>query len=128
MRYFTKEHEWINVEDHLATIGITNHAQEELGDVTYVELPQVGQSVSLGDEIAVIESTKAAASVYAPVSGTIESVNMMIDVDQKGDPSYVNRFADTDGWICKILMSDSSELTSLMDFDAYQNYLATLKS
>jgi glycine cleavage system H protein len=114
--YYTEDHEWIAVADDVATVGITDHAQEQLGDLVYVELPEAGRNVSKGDDAVVVESVKAASDVYAPVSGEITEVNSAI----ADDPSLVNREAESGGWLFKMKLGDSSELDKLMDRDAYQ--------
>ena len=113
--WFTQEHEWIAVDGDTATVGITNHAQEQLGDLVYVELPEVGRTVSKGDDAAVVESVKAASDVYAPVSGEVIEINGELN----GDPALVNRAAEGAGWLMKLKLSDPSELDGLMDAEAY---------
>lgn len=117
---YTKDHEWIKVEGDIATIGITNHAQEQLGDVVFVELPALGKKVVKGSEAAVVESVKAASEVYAPVSGEVTAVNKELE----GDPAMVNRGAEGDGWFMKIKLKDKSELDDLMDKAAYDKFVA----
>ena len=117
---YTKDHEWIKVEGDTATIGITEHAQEQLGDVVFVELPAVGKSVKQGGEAAVVESVKAASEVYAPVTGEVIAVNMELE----GDPALVNRGAEGDGWFMKVKLKDKSELDDLMDKTAYDKFVA----
>ncbi|HEY5597594.1 MAG TPA: glycine cleavage system protein GcvH, partial [Kiloniellales bacterium] len=107
---YTKDHEWIEVEGDTATIGITNHAQEQLGDVVFVELPAIGKKVTKGGEAAVVESVKAASEVYAPVSGEVVAVNKELE----GDPALVNRGAEGDGWFMKVKLSNPAELSELM--------------
>ena len=119
---FTDQHEWVRVEGDTATIGITDYAQEQLGDVVYVELPEVGKSVAAGDEAAVVESVKAASEVYAPVSGEIIEVNG----DLEGAPGGVNEDAMGRGWFVKLKLSDSSELAKLMDEDTYKAFVEGL--
>jgi glycine cleavage system H protein len=118
--WFTEEHEWIAVDGDTATVGITDHAQEQLGDLVYVELPEVGRTVAKGDDAAVVESVKAASDVYAPVSGEIIAVNEELG----GDPGLVNRSAESDGWLMKMKLSDKGELEGLMDADAYAAMIA----
>ena len=115
---FTKDHEWIRVENGSATVGITRHAQEQLGDLVYVELPPIGREVAAGDEIAVVESVKAASEVYAPIGGTITEVNQSI----ADEPAKVNGDAEGEGWFVKMAMTDPSEVDSLMDEAAYVEY------
>lgn len=114
--FYTKSHEWILFENGIATIGITDFAQHQLSDLTFVELPDSGQTVSSGDEVAVVESVKAAADVYAPISGDIVEVNNALE----DDPEIVNRDAFGEGWIFKINVINESELDELMDADSYQ--------
>ncbi len=116
---FTDQHEWVRVDGDVATIGITDYAQEQLGDVVYVELPEVGKSVAAGDEAAVVESVKAASEVYAPVSGEVVEVN----ADLEGAPGGVNEDAMGKGWFVKVKLSDRSELAKLMDEDAYKSFV-----
>ena len=117
---YTKDHEWIKVEGDTATIGITNHAQEQLGDVVFVELPAVGKKVAKGGDAAVVESVKAASEVYAPVTGEVVAVNKELE----GDPALVNRGAEGDGWFMKVKLKDKSELDDLMDKAAYDKFVA----
>ncbi|MFP6773982.1 MAG: glycine cleavage system protein GcvH [Alphaproteobacteria bacterium] len=118
--YYTEEHEWLAVEGDIGTCGITEFAQEELGDIVYVELPEVGRAVARSDEIAVVESVKAASELYAPVSGEVtESNNDLAD-----DPARVNADAMGAGWFFKLKISDPSELENLMDEAAYAALIA----
>ena len=117
--YFTEDHEWISVDGDVATVGITDHAQEQLGDVVFVELPEVGKQVSKGGEAAVVESVKAASEVYAPLTGEIVETNG----DLEGEPSKVNEDAEGAAWFVKIRMSDTSELDGLMDAAAYKAFV-----
>ena len=117
---FSKEHEWVSVAGDIATIGITNHAQEQLGDVVFVELPAIGKKVSKGGDAAVVESVKAASEVYAPVTGEVVDVNKELE----GDPALVNRGAEGDGWFMKIKLSNPAELSELMDKAAYDKFVA----
>jgi glycine cleavage system H protein len=119
---FSKEHEWVSVAGDIATIGITNHAQEQLGDVVFVELPAIGKKVSKGGDAAVVESVKAASEVYAPVTGEVVAVNKELE----GDPSLVNRSAEGDGWFMKVKQSNPAELSELMDKAAYDKFVASL--
>ena len=116
--YFTQEHEWIKVEGDTATVGITDFAQAQLGDVVFVELPQAGTQVEKGKEAAVVESVKAASDVYAPVSGEVAEANAALE----GDPSLVNSSPEADGWFFRLRLSDRSQLEGLMDRDAYQAF------
>lgn len=115
---YSEEHEWIRVEGDVAVVGITNHAQEQLGDVVFVDLPAVGTQVEKGGDAAVVESVKAASDVYAPVSGEVIEVNGALE----GDPAKVNADAEGEGWFLKIKMTDASELDGLMDADAYKAF------
>lgn len=117
---FTKEHEWIRVDGDIGTCGITEFAQEQLGDVVYVELPEVGRTASQNDEIAVVESVKAASEIYAPVSGEVVAVNEVLGEE----PGKVNEDAMGDGWFFQIKLSDPAELDGLMDEAAYQALVA----
>ena len=118
---FSQDHEWVRVEGDIATIGITNHAQEQLGDVVFVELPAIGKKVSKGGDAAVVESVKAASEVYAPVSGEVVEVNKELE----GDPALVNRGAESDGWFMKVKLSNPAELSELMDKAAYDKFVAS---
>jgi len=120
--YFTPEHEWIRVEGDTATVGITHHAQGQLGDIVFVEVPEAGKSLSKGAEAAVVESVKAASDVYAPVSGEVVEGNQAL-VD---DPSLVNTAAEGEGWFFTLRLSDDGELASLMDEPAYRAYVEGL--
>lgn len=117
---YTTEHEWVLVEGEIATVGITDFAQDRLGDITYVELPAVGDAVAKGDPFAVVESVKAVSDVYAPVSGTVEEIND----DLPESPQMLNEDPYGDGWMVRIRMSDPEELEDLMDVEAYREYVA----
>lgn len=119
-KQYTKEHEWISVDGDVATIGITNHAQEQLGDVVFVELPAVGKQVTKGGDAAVVESVKAASEVYAPVTGEVVEVNKELE----GDPALVNREAEGAAWFMKVKLKDKTELADLMDKAAYDKFVA----
>jgi glycine cleavage system H protein len=117
---FTKDHEWVRVEGDTATVGITKHAAEQLGDVVFVELPDVGKSFSKGDDMAVVESVKAASDVYAPVSGeVIEGNGSIVDA-----PETVNDGPEEGGWFVKLRLSNPAELDELMDEAAYKEHAA----
>jgi glycine cleavage system H protein len=119
---YTDEHEWLRVEGEVVTVGITDHAQEQLGEIVFVDLPEIGRVVAQKDELAVVESVKAASDVYAPVSGEVLAIN-----DLLGDaPRKVNDSPEGEGWFCQLKLSKADELEDLMDLDAYQSYLATL--
>lgn len=120
MKRFTKDHEWIEVNGSTGRVGITDHAQSELGDIVYVDLPEVGASFAAGDEAAVIESVKAAGEVKSPVSGKIVAVNEAL-VDA---PSTINDSAEGDGWVYDIEIANAAELDALMDEAAYQAFIA----
>ncbi|MBX7459681.1 glycine cleavage system protein GcvH [Qipengyuania huizhouensis] len=117
-RYFTDEHEWIDLEGDTATVGITDYAQGQLGDIVFVELPEVGSMVEKGKDAAVVESVKAASDVYAPLSGEVVEVNDSLD----DDPALVNSSPEEDGWFFKMTVSDKSELEGLMDDKAYKSF------
>ncbi len=119
-KHYSKEHEWISVDGDIATIGITNHAQEQLGDVVFVELPAIGKQVSKGGDAAVVESVKAASEVYAPVTGEVVEVNKELE----GDPALVNREAEGAAWFMKVKLKDKGELADLMDKAAYDKFVA----
>ena len=119
MLKFTKDHEWLRLEGDTATIGITEHAQDQLGDLVFVELPKVGRKLQQGEPAAVVESVKAAADVYAPISGTIVEINEAI----VNEPDVVNSDPMGRGWFFKIKISNSSQIGALMDEAAYQAML-----
>jgi glycine cleavage system H protein len=119
---YTKEHEWVRAEGELATMGISDHAQEQLGDVVFVELPPVGKRVGRNDALAVVESVKAASDVYAPVGGEVVEVNEALN----DEPALVNSGAESSGWFCRLKLADPGELDQLMDAAAYQAYVASL--
>ena len=120
--YFTKEHEWIRVEGDQATVGISNHAQEQLGDIVFAEVPEAGRQLTKGQEAAVVESVKAASDVYAPVSGEVTEGNQAV----ADDPALVNTDPEGAGWFFKLKLSDAGELSGLMDEAAYRDWLKTL--
>ncbi len=119
---YTKDHEYIRVEGDTGVVGITDYAQEQLGDVVFVELPEVGKTVPKGGEAAVVESVQAASEIYAPVSGEVVEVNGALE----GAPGTVNEDPAGNGWFVKIRVSDPSELDALMGEDEYQAYLKTI--
>lgn len=121
-RYFSKDHEWIEIDGDTGTVGITDYAQSQLGDITFVELPAVGQAVKQGDSVAVVDSVKAASDVYTPVSGTVTDVNAALE----GEPELVNTDADAGGWLFRVTLSDAGELAGLLDKAAYDDYVAGL--
>ena len=120
--YFTKEHEWVRVDGEVATVGISNHAQEALGDIVFVEVPEAGRSLAKGGDAAVVESVKAASDVYAPVGGEVVEGNAAL----ADDPSLINRDPEGEGWFFKLKLSDTSELDGLMDEAAYREWVTTL--
>ena len=121
--YYSEDHEWINVEGGVGTVGITNYAQNALGDIVFVEVPEVGDDYAKGDEVAVVESVKAASEIYSPVSGEIKAVNAELE----DNASLVNSSPDGDGWFFKINISDESELEGLLDADGYKAFTAGLE-
>ena len=121
-RYFTKDHEWIEVEDGTGTVGITDYAQGQLGDITFVELPDSGRAVKQGEAVSVVDSVKAASDVYTPVSGEVTEVNGALE----GEPELVNAQAEEGGWLFRLSIADPAELAGLMDRAAYDEYLAGL--
>ncbi len=121
-RKYTEDHEWILVEDDIATVGISDHAQEQLGDVVYIELPEAGAEFAQGDEAATIESVKAASEIYAPVAGKVTEVNKALN----DSPDLVNSEPYGNGWFFKLKISDASEIGKLMDEKAYTKYVESL--
>ena len=119
---YTKEHEWVRLDGDVATVGISDHAQEQLGELVFVELPEIGRQVARGGSLAVVESVKAASDVYAPVGGEVVEANAELE----GDPGLINRSAEDQGWFCKLRVADPGELTELMDAAAYKAYVAGL--
>jgi glycine cleavage system H protein len=119
---YTKEHEWIRLEGDIAIVGITEHAQSQLGDVVFVDLPEIGKSFTAGDEAAVVDSVKAASEVYAPVSGEVVAVNGAL----ADAPATVNEDAEGKGWFLKLKLADPAELEKLMTAQEYKDFVATL--
>lgn len=119
---YTKEHEWLRIDDSVATIGISDHAQEQLGEIVFVDLPEVGKQVGQNDDMAVVESVKAASDVFAPISGEVIEVNETL----ADEPGQVNDSPEEKGWFCKLKIANSGELDDLMDADAYKNFLETV--
>ena len=117
---YTEQHEWIRVTEGAGTVGVTDYAQNALGDITFVELPEIGQEVAAGEEACAIESCKAAASIYAPAGGTITEANSAVE----DDPALVNSDCYGEGWIYKIELKDESELSRLMTPEQYEQFLA----
>ena len=122
-RRFTDQHEWVRLEGDVATIGVTDYAQEQLGDVVFVELPEIGRTVARGDEAAVVESVKAASEIYAPVSGAVVEVNTSLE----NAPAGVNEDALGKGWFFKVKVTDPTELAGLMDEATYKSFVAGLE-
>ncbi len=121
--YFSEDHEWISVDGNVGTVGITNYAQNALGDIVFVEVPEVGDEFAKGDEVAVVESVKAASEIYSPVGGEITAVNEELE----DNAALVNTSPDGDGWFFKISISDESELEGLMNADGYKEFIAGLE-
>ena len=118
-RYFTEEHEWIDVEGETATVGITDYAQEQLGDLVFVELPEAGRKLKKGDAAVVVESVKAASDVYAPADGEITAANAALS----SDPALVNSAPTGDGWLWKMKLADEGQLSGLMDEAGYKKLI-----
>ncbi len=121
--FYTKQHEWVQVTGNIATVGISAYAAEQLGDITFVELPEVDDDVTQFEELCGIESVKAASDIYSPISGTITEVNEELE----SAPETINSSPEEDGWIAKIEINDESELENLMDSDTYKEYVAGLE-
>ena len=121
--YYSEDHEWVNVEGNSGTVGITDYAQNALGDIVFVEVPEIGDDFAKGDEVAVVESVKAASEIYSPVSGEITAVNEELE----DNAALVNTSPNGDGWFFKISISDRSELESLLDEAGYENFIAGLE-
>jgi glycine cleavage system H protein len=121
-RYFTEDHEWIQVDGQTGTVGISDYAQGQLGDIVFVDVPEQGKSLAKGDEAAVVESVKAASDVYSPVSGTVVEGNPALT----DEPGLVNTDPEGEGWFFKLTLSDPSELDALMDEAAYEAFVAKL--
>jgi glycine cleavage system H protein len=121
-RYFTRDHEWIEVDGDAGTVGITDYAQGQLGDITFVELPEAGREVKQGESVSVVDSVKAASDVYTPVSGTVTETNAELE----DMPELVNSEAESGGWLFRIVLADAGELGGLMDKAAYDEYVSGL--
>lgn len=121
-RYFTKDHEWVDVDGDIAIVGITDYAQEQLGDIVFVELPEEGKVFEKGDDAAVVESVKAASDVYSPISGEVIETNAALE----DEPALVNTDAEEDGWFFKLTLSDAAELSQLMNESDYEKFVAAL--
>lgn len=117
--YYTEDHEWLHVENGVATVGITDYAQEQLGDLVFVELPEVGRAVSKGDAAVVVESVKAASDVYAPIDGEITEANDALSAD----PALVNSAPTSEGWLWKMTIADESQLSGLLDEAGYKAHI-----
>lgn len=120
---YSKEHEWVAAEESMATIGITDHAQDQLGEIVYIELPSVGEKISKDDPFGVVESVKAVSDIYAPISGTVAEVNEGL----RESPEVINEDPYGDGWLIKIRASDVSEMDDLMDSEEYEEMVAQEK-
>ena len=120
--YYTREHEWIRIDGDTATVGISDHAQQALGDIVFAEVPEAGKTLNKGDEAAVVESVKAASDVYAPVGGEVTEGNQAV----ADDPALVNRDPEGEGWFFKLRLADEGELDGLMDEAAYRDWVKTL--
>ncbi len=121
-RYFTEDHEWIEVDGETATVGITDYAQSQLGDIVFVEVPEEGKTVAKGDDAAVVESVKAASDVYAPVAGTVIEGNPAL----ADNPALVNEDPEGEGWFFKLTLADAGEVDKLMDQAAYKDFVSKL--
>jgi glycine cleavage system H protein len=121
--HYTKEHEWIRIEGDGGTIGISDYAQGQLGDMVYIELPEVGKEIAQSEEVAVVESVKAASEIYAPAGGTVTQVNERL----ADEPGTLNQDATGEGWLIKLKLSDPGEVEGLMDEAAYKDYVAGLE-
>ncbi|CAN5655053.1 glycine cleavage system protein GcvH [soil metagenome] len=121
-RYYTEDHEWVEVDGDIGTVGISEYAQGQLGDIVFVEVPDEGKTLNKGDEAAVVESVKAASDVYSPVSGSVLEGNAAL----ADTPGLVNEEPEGDGWFFKLTLSDPSEVEELMDEEAYESFVAKL--
>ena len=120
---YTNDHEWIRLDGDIGTVGISNYAQTQLGDVVYVELPSIGKKIAKGDEAAIVESVKAASEVYAPVAGEVVAIN----ADLEGAPATVNEDAEGRGWFLKLKVADVAAVETLMDEEQYKAFLETIQ-
>jgi len=120
--YYTQDHEWIEVDGDIGTVGITDYAQGQLGDITFVEVPEIGRSVGKGESASVVDSVKAASDVYSPVSGEVTDVNEALE----SEPELVNSDAEKSGWLFRLKLADPGELSGLMDRAAYDAFVAGL--
>jgi len=121
--YYTKEHEWVKIDGRTATIGIADHAQDALGEITFVELPEVGKAVQIHSALAVVESSKAASDVYSPIAGTVVEINKQLE----NEPELINSDCYGQGWIAKLEFSAEPELDKLMDAEKYKNFIEGLE-
>lgn len=122
MKYYTEDHEWVEVNGDEATIGISEYAADEMGEVSYVELPDEDDDFIIGDRLGEVESEKTTSDIYSPISGTVSAINEAL----ADDPGLINESPEDKGWICRLINIDSSELDDMMDEEAYQRYIATL--
>ena len=118
-RKYSKDHEWLELSDDIATVGITHYAQESLGDIVFIELPEIEKSIKIGDQVGVVESVKAASELYSPVSGKIIEINNEL----KTNPQLLNTDPENTGWYMKIKIDDTEELTNLMNFNQYKEII-----
>ena len=116
---YTEDHEWVSIDNDIATVGITNHAQDSLGDIVFINLPEVGKIVKVKEEICVIESVKAASDIYSPLDGEIKEINSNLE----NDASIINKDAENNGWIFKLKITDSNQYDNLMTIDEYNKFL-----
>ncbi len=122
MKYYTEDHEWVEVNGDEATIGISEYAADEMGEVSYVELPEEDDDFIIGDRLGEVESEKTTSDIYSPISGTVSAINEAL----ADDPALINDSPEDKGWICKLVNIDSTELDDMMDEESYQRYIATL--
>ena len=123
MKYYTEDHEWVEITGEEATVGISEYAADELGEITYVELPEEDDDFIIGDRLGEVESVKASSDIYSPISGTVSQVNEAL----ADEPSLINDSPEDKGWLCRLVNFDSSELDDMMNEDAYQKYLRKLR-
>ena len=123
MKYYTEDHEWVEITGEEATVGISEYAADELGEITYVELPEEDDDFIIGDRLGEVESVKASSDIYSPISGTVSLVNEAL----ADEPSLINDSPEEKGWLCRLVNFDSSELDDMMNEDAYQKYLRKLR-